>query len=75
MDKVTVLIISTDDGDWEGIYVDGILFEEGHSLSNKDFINLINRFKNFEKVEQKWISSKEIEKLGGSFPAELSDIS
>lgn len=26
-------LVQSTDGDWEGIYVDGILKEEGHSLS------------------------------------------
>lgn len=30
---MNITLISSDDGDWEGIYVDGVLQAEGHSLS------------------------------------------
>jgi hypothetical protein len=30
--KKRVVILSTQDGDWEGLYIDGQLIDEGHTL-------------------------------------------
>lgn len=40
-------IVSTECGDWYGIYVNGILKGEGYSIGNKDWARLINKYKNF----------------------------
>lgn len=74
MEEVNVIIISSDDGEWEGMYVDGYLFEEGHRLSNRDWMDLINKNKYFISAEQKWIDGINLEDLGASFPFRLSEI-
>lgn len=40
-------IVSTECGDWYGIYVNGMLEGEGYSIGNKDWARLINKYKNF----------------------------
>lgn len=36
-----VTLISSDDGDWEGIYVDGVLKHEGHNLEPSDILQAL----------------------------------
>ncbi|AGO47548.1 hypothetical protein Phi4:1_gp015 [Cellulophaga phage phi4:1] len=35
-EKVEVVILSTQSGDWEGMYVDSVLIDEGHTLGEGD---------------------------------------
>lgn len=74
MEEVKVTILSCEDGEWEAMYVDDYLFEEGHRLDKRDWMDLINKHKHFSSVEQKWISEYDLEEIGFEFPFRLSDI-
>jgi hypothetical protein len=74
METHDVILISCESDDWEGIYVDGFLLDEGHSLSNSHFISLIRTYKNFNSIEQKWITDEGMDEVGCSFPTQYNDI-
>jgi hypothetical protein len=38
-----IKIVFHPSGDWEGLYIDGVLYEEGHSISVGDFISAYNK--------------------------------
>lgn len=40
-----IKIVFHPSGDWEGLYIKGILCEEGHSISAEDMIDALNTFK------------------------------
>lgn len=35
--KRTAIVLTTQDGDWEALYIDGYLIDEGHSLENPQY--------------------------------------
>jgi len=37
MEKIKIIVLSSQEGDWEGVYVSGELEAEDHSLNNKKF--------------------------------------
>lgn len=39
-----IKIVFRPSGDWEGLYIKGILYEEGHSISVYDMIDALNTF-------------------------------
>ena len=67
--------VGTEEGDWEGIYVNGNLFEERHSLSKTDYMHLISQFKAFSsEIEEYTLTEDQIEELGGTFPIDIEDL-
>lgn len=70
MGTVKVVIAIVDDGDWEGLYVNGELENQGHSIGSHGFIELINKYKTFESVESVYVTEEFVENLGG-FPADI----
>lgn len=38
-----IKIVFHPSGDWEGLYIDGKLMDEGHSISVEDFIEAFNK--------------------------------
>lgn len=74
MEGYLMTIINCESGDWEGLYVNGILQYEGHSINARDFINLIRKYKVFKDVQCFEISDEHMEKLGSSFPHNLRDV-
>ncbi|TCJ00008.1 hypothetical protein [Cytobacillus praedii] len=74
MEGYSLTLVRSDDGDWEGLYVDGILDIEGHSLSNYDWIDLITRHNYIVSIEQFYINGELLEEIGASFPYKLSEI-
>jgi hypothetical protein len=74
MEGKLITIIGCESGDWEGLYVNGILHYEGHSIYARDFIDLIKKFKVFKDVECFEITDEHMEELGASFPDDLRDV-
>ncbi|MEP0825825.1 MAG: hypothetical protein HRF40_10085 [Nitrososphaera sp.] len=62
--KVTIL----DADDWIGVYLDGILIEEGHSFRLQDILSKIG-------VENTtvWHEGDDLDKFGGHCPALIED--
>lgn len=74
MEGKEITIVSCESGDWCGLYVEGVLEIEGHSLLKEDFINLIRKYKVFKDVIHFVISEEHMEWLGGNFPSKLQDV-
>ncbi|MGG0667865.1 hypothetical protein ABE073_04965 [Lederbergia citrisecunda] len=71
MEAVKVVIATYDD--WEGLYVNGELRTEGHSINLHDFVDLINDHKVFESMEVVEISEGCLEEHGNC-PMNLDDM-
>lgn len=48
MSAVKITLVSGDDGDWIGMYVDGELKAEGHSLSERRVLEVLKSVYEFE---------------------------
>ena len=74
------ILIKADD--WEGLFVDGILIEEGHTLNQgmsrvKYFLELSKDFDfDLEEMEEVWIDEEDEDNLYriGCFPSQLTDL-
>lgn len=71
---VAVTIITCESGDWEGLYVDGVLYTEGHSIRLHEFVDLVREYKNFSNIKWYHISDVHMEWLGNSLPVKLEDV-
>lgn len=61
------LTIATNYDDWEGLYVDGVLFTEGHKLRTDDIFAALG-FVCWERDASKYLSEH------GSLPHKLLDL-
>lgn len=61
-----IAFVNSNDGDWEGIYVDGVLKREGHSLSPDDVLSVLGI-----EYDTHYIDMED----GDRLPAKLKDIS
>lgn len=64
--------ISSEDGDWCGIYIDDKLYTEGHSITVHDWLDLL-RNHNISMTYTYEVNGEWLE-MCGSFPAEFKDI-
>lgn len=74
------ILIKADD--WEGLFLDGVLVEEGHTLNEgssriKYFIQLSKQY-NFDlgNMKEVWVTEEDEERLNynGSFPQTLLEL-
>ena len=65
----SVTIVNSEDGDWQGIYVNGILKAQSHSLSTRDILNALDVDHTIA-----FFNESSMEKMGNSFPQKESDI-
>lgn len=63
---MNILHIRSDQGDWEGLYVNGILVLEGHSLATADVLKAVGLHQQYE--------SREIPMEGGRLPYRASEL-
>lgn len=61
--------ITTEDGDWEGIYVNGVLKEENHSLATFQVLESLGL--PFNKRE---LTGNEMDALGNSLPKLIEEL-
>lgn len=61
--------VQTDEGDWEGIYIDGELFYEGHSIPTDVMIDIVMLNKLFTDYKSHVVEE------GISLPLYFKDIS
>lgn len=62
-------IVHVWEDDWAGLYVDGVLKHEGHSIRDEDWLELLNgRQVNLEDVKPGWLEGQ------GRLPLLLSEI-
>jgi hypothetical protein len=74
MSDVSVQFVRSPDGDWVGMYVNGELVAENHSLQEEDVVNaLTDRHGLSLKLNQtRW--DWDLEKDGGRLPDQLSEV-
>ena len=53
--KLSIALVTCDDGDWEGLFIDGKLITEGHSVPSTDVLDKLEELGviNFESYEAK----------------------
>jgi len=74
MKEVSLIIVADEFGEWEGIYANGWLFAEGHSISMVDWIDLIKAYRYFSgDVKIYEVASEWLEKEG-SLPVIFEEI-
>jgi len=69
MSKGKVFNVSTEDGDWEGFYVDGKLIDEGHSVNPAFLLEKMGY-----EVDSIELTEDQIEDLGYSLPPTMEKI-
>lgn len=74
MEGKVITVVSCEGGDWSGLYVDGFLEFEGHQIYERDYIELIRRYKVFKDVVCFTITDEHMDWLGSSFPHKLEDV-
>lgn len=70
MSKITLV---SNYNDWEGLYIEGILFMEEHKLEVPSVLRLLERSK-VPVTEVSEVEAGEWLELEGSLPEELSDV-
>lgn len=68
-----VALVESENGDWASLYVNGLFEYEGHNIYSKDWINLINKYKHFDKVETYLVNSEWMD-WRGVLPLHFKDI-
>ncbi len=68
-------LVGCEEGDWHGIYVDGKLHNQNHSLNARLFSEIISKYQYFERlIEKMTLSSKQMDELGGILPYKFEHI-
>lgn len=67
--QLKVVIVSNDD-DWEGLYVDGKLYHQGHDIPNDVILEACNIEIKKIVCDQDWL----LEESDGRLPEKLSDV-
>lgn len=75
MPKASLIICNSECGDWSGLYVNGKLFHEGHSLDEQIWCDLIINYKEFTgTIDCYWFDEDSMIELGDRFPDSFEDI-
>lgn len=73
----TIRLVTSSDGDWQGLYLNEDLVEEGHSISLVVALEKVTNFTNSVKGVVKFspyeIDSDDLESIGG-LPVEYGDL-
>jgi len=75
-----IKIVFHPSGDWEGLYIDGTLYSEGHSIRLDDFVEDFNKAsKDYTRVPVLELSSRDLGNEEGfdvdyEFPLKYEDI-
>jgi hypothetical protein len=77
-----VLILSSQDGDWEGLFIDGNLIDESETLgegASKTYLLEMSERYNFSTNDVSYLDVNDDDNeelmLSGNFPTELSELS
>jgi hypothetical protein len=63
-----ITIVSSSSGDWEGLYIDGVLKLEEHRISNEDLLKAAGVVAESFEAAEGWVEDR------GSLPELLSDV-
>lgn len=77
MEKINLVLLSVED--WEGLYLNGKLFDQGHSIQFERFLkSIIGQEIIIESFISKYIDLPEdncdLEKYGNRFPDKLEEV-
>lgn len=72
MSAVKVTRVHDEHGEWEGLYVDGTLVDEGHSLDTHDVLTILGKEFEFEVDEVE--ANGEWMEENGRLPTKLSQV-
>jgi hypothetical protein len=64
----SVVFVGCDGEDWEGLYIDGKLYVEGHSISVKDLLDSLDIPYSNVECDDAWLDKK------GCLPKLLKDV-
>lgn len=69
--KISIVIAD----DWEGLYLNNRLIEEGHKIKRLELVSVMKEFNTFD-VEEQWLSNEGIEAVEhiGNLPNKYEDI-
>lgn len=71
-----IVLITSSSGDWQGLYLKGLLFTEGHQISQTEWLQLIQFC--HKELDGTWkafeIDDDYLDEIGAGFPLEFSDI-
>lgn len=68
MKKPKLVMVSSASGDWEGLYVDGVLKAEGHRVRTDEVLAILGIKIEEKECEEDWLESR------GEFPVKLSEV-
>jgi hypothetical protein len=64
MAKIDIITLD----DWEGVYLDGKLIDQGHSLDLREVLTTLGFH-----VESQYVIGEELDEFGNSFPTSLEE--
>lgn len=69
--KIAINTLQSGDGDWIGLYINGVLVDEGHELSPAEIFKAISKY--FDFSFEDFYDEKEsyLERFGGRCPKKL----
>lgn len=74
MSNNRVAIVNFDSGDWEGIYVNGMLEYEGHRIPTHVLLGIMTKYQAFDdEYDSYWIIDSDDLDIGG-LPYNFEDI-
>ena len=63
-----IVVVGSPDGDWEGVYVDGRLVFEGHSITWWHMLDALKINYTTDDADEEWLHGR------GNLPDKLSDV-
>lgn len=69
-----IRVVATEYGDWEGLYINGELVYENHSISIYDGLILLKEHGIIEDIGKAYLSEKNMEEFGGELPNSFEEI-
>lgn len=77
MDKLRIDLVSSEDGDWEALYINGVMSYENHSIDARHVLCAIKDFiadPNIFDVHNFEVSEDDMEDMGWSLPSTTAKI-
>lgn len=79
MEQNEIIVLNTQCGDWEGLFINGVLISEGHTLgegNQKKFWLKVFKQYNVDDITEKYLCDEDDEFLNdvGSFPQTIKEL-
>lgn len=71
-----VSVITCEAGDWTGLYLDGKLFSQGHSIPHFEWLQLLRKLgvETYEFYESDGQFGENLGVFGGRFPQDIAEV-